>query len=137
MSNSIIKTIFIQASCEQVWEYLVDKDKLGDWFHCAKETLTPGADYALLSTDRPSETLLGGTVLEYDPPNRLVYTFTHEWLKNVETLVTWELTSAFGGTRLHLTHSGFDTSHDPMGLSQDHDKGWDEHLAKLRTAPEA
>lgn len=129
----IEKTIFINASCEKVWSYLTDKKKLGTWFHAAAENLSAGNKYSLLSTDRPGEHLLGGKVLEFNPPHRLVTTFTHQWMNHVETIVTWDLFPVEGGTRLQLTHSGFEKTETPFKLAQDHDEGWDEHLAKLRT----
>jgi len=129
----IEKTIFIKAPCEKVWRYLTDKDKLGTWFHVAAENLVVDKDYSLLSTERPGEHLLGGKVLEFNPPHRLVTTFTHQWMNHVETIVTWDLFSVDGGTRLHLTHTGFEKTATPFKLAQDHDEGWDEHLTKLRT----
>jgi len=129
----IEKTIFINASCEKVWDYLTNKDKLGVWFHIAAENLTEGQNYSLLSIDRPGEHLLGGKVLEFNPPHRLVTTFTHKWMNHVETIVTWDLFPVHGGTRLQLTHSGFEKTETPFKLAQDHDEGWDEHLTKLRT----
>jgi len=132
MTDIIVKTLYIKANPETVWTYLTDKDKLGRWFHSAREDLRAGESYALMSDETPDKVLLGGRVLEFDPPRKLAYTFTHEWMQNVETVVTWTLTPAFGGTRLHLTHSGFAGCDDPFKLLQDHDAGWDEHLAKLR-----
>jgi len=135
MTYDIIKTIFIKASPEVVWKYLTDKDKLDTWFHEAAENLTKGKEYSLLSRDRPGEHLLGGKVLEFNPPHRLVTTFTHQWMNHVDTLVTWDLFPIEGGTRLQLTHSGFEKTADPFALAQDHDEGWDEHLTKLRMKP--
>ena len=41
MSTSTInKSIFLAASREVVWDYLTDKDKLGEWFHPAAANLT-------------------------------------------------------------------------------------------------
>lgn len=130
MKDSIVKTLFINAPRETVWEYLVDKDKLGQWFHAGQQTLENGKSYNLLN--EAGDVLLGGDVLEMDPPARLVYTFTHEWLGGKITTVTWELSEAYGGTRVLLTHSGFNEAADPMGMLLSHDGGWEEHFARLR-----
>jgi len=132
MSYDIVKTIFIKAAPEVVWDYLTDKDKLDVWFHEAAESLANGKDYSLLSRDRPGEHLLGGTVLEFNPPHRLKTTFTHQWMNHIDTVVTWDLFPVKGGTRLQLTHSGFENTETPFDLAIDHDEGWDEHLTKLR-----
>lgn len=136
MSNShIIKTIFIKAPKETVWAFLTEKDKLALWFQKAKGDLQPDSEYGLLApnSDPDDDPQCWGRVLEMDAPNRLVYTFTHPWLKGSETTVTWELNDALGGTRLKLTHEGFEKAPvDVLEQLCDHDKGWDEHFARLR-----
>lgn len=138
MRDSIVKTIFIDAPRETVWTYLIDKDKLALWFHKGGMNLEAGNSYHLLND--AGEPMLGGDVLEMDAPNRLVYTFTHEWLGDAVTTVTWELSEAYGGTKLLMTHAGFDAADDPLGMLSNHDKGWDEHFGRLRnvaaTSPE-
>lgn len=130
MKDMIVKTLFINAPCDVVWEYLVDKDKLGQWFHAGQQTLEAGKPYKLLND--AGEVLLGGDVIEMDRPSRLVYTFTHEWLGGKITTVTWELSEAYGGTRIYLTHAGFDAAADPMAMLLSHDNGWEEHFERLR-----
>ena len=130
MKDQIVKTLFINAAREIVWDYLIDKDKLGQWFHAGQNTLENGKPYNLLGDS--GEPILGGDVLEMDPPSKLVYTFTHEWLGGKITTVTWELTEAYGGTRIFLTHSGFDAADNAMEMLLSHDNGWEEHFARLR-----
>ncbi|HFB54888.1 MAG TPA: SRPBCC domain-containing protein, partial [Hellea balneolensis] len=49
MSNTtLVKTIFIDAPPQAVWEYLTNKDKLGEWFHPADVSLEENGDYALM-----------------------------------------------------------------------------------------
>lgn len=130
MKDQIVKTLFINAAREIVWDYLVDKDKLAKWFHPGQAALENGKPYNLLND--AGEPLLGGEVLEMDPPSRLVYTFTHTWLGGKITTVTWELSEAYGGTRVLLTHAGFDAADDPMAMLLSHDNGWEEHFGRLR-----
>ena len=125
------KTIFINSAPENVWLYLTDKDKLGEWFHKGTTDLKPGSDYQLLKDD--GNPLCWGKVVEANPPHKLVYTFTHDHLKGVETTVIWELSPVHGGTMLKLTHYGFeDADVDTLGMLISHDKGWDGHLDRLR-----
>ena len=129
------KTIFINASPERVWTYLVEPDKLARWFHEADRELEAGQDYALLreNEEKPDRNLCWGKVLVSEPPRRLVYTFTHTFLQGTETEVEWLLEAAFGGTRLTLHHSGFEAFEgDVMDMLTSHDKGWDDHFRRLR-----
>jgi len=135
MTNPVlIKTIYINASPEVVWQYLVDKKKLGQWFHPAKsdaDQLQAGNNYSLVGKDGGD--ICWGKVITAKEPTHLSYTFTHDHLKGVETLVEWELTAVDGGTQLKLTHTGFEKLSEGMfSMLVSHDKGWDEHLTRLR-----
>lgn len=134
--DTLQKTIFLNASLDTVWEFLVDKDKLGLWFHPAQHHLQAGQDYALTSTDAEGniEKICWGKVLEMDAPNRLVMTFTVKPLGTNESTLVWTLESAHGGTRLTLEHSGLASAAgaSPLPLLMAIDEGWDEHFGKLR-----
>lgn len=131
----IVKTLFLKAPPEHVWEFLTDPDKLAEWFHRGGGIMEKGGEYALLtnSLGKEGDKLCWGKVVEFDPPNRLVHTFTHEWLKNIETTVTWTLTAQDGGTVLNLIHEGWEKlEEDAFNMGSSHDIGWDEHFARLR-----
>lgn len=131
MTSSIVKTIFINATPDTVWQYLTEKDKIGLWFNAAQSDLKPDTDYTLL--DSKQEPMITGTVTVFEKPSLLIYSFTHDYLGGVITTVKWELSPCHGGTRLHLTHDGFDAV--PEGafkLLSNHDNGWDDFLTKLR-----
>lgn len=136
--NTMIKTIFIAASPDIVWEYLTDKDKLAIWFHPAEADFEAGKPYALVSKndDGTSEKICWGDVLKMDRPKTLVYTFTIKPLGGAETTVTWTLEATYGGTRLLLEHSGIDKAagEAALGLLMALDAGWDKHFAALREA---
>ncbi|MCA8902933.1 MAG: SRPBCC domain-containing protein [Hyphomonas sp.] len=132
---TLTKTIFIKATPERVWTYLVDPDKLARWFHEGDAPLEAGKDFALLTEheDRADRRLCWGKVLVSEPPKRLVYTFTHNSLKGHETEVEWRLEPAFGGTQVTLVHTGFETfDGDVLEMLTSHDKGWDDHFRRLR-----
>ena len=139
MSNDTLnKSIFLPASRETVWSFLTDKDKLALWFHPADADLADKQDYALISTDEDGTVnrICWGTVLEMDAPSRLKCSFTIKPLNGVFTTVTWELEALEGGTKLSLTHQGISAAAGDaaMGLILALDKGWDEHLGRLRSA---
>ena len=135
-SATISKTVFFEAKPETVWAFLTDKDKLGTWYHPAKENLEEGKDYTLLEVadDGAKVPIVTGRVLEAYAPNKLVTTFVVGPFNGKESTITWELEGVAGGTSLSLTHEGVEEAagdaalHILMAL----DKGWDEHFAKLR-----
>lgn len=126
----MVKTIYLKADPDKVWRYITQKDKLAQWFHETDRDLSAQASFQYYSfhDDKADRKLMWGDVLDVDPPNKLVHTFTHQWLDGVITTVTWELLAVEGGTQLTLTHEGITTFGELTG----HDKGWDEHLLRLR-----
>tara|TARA_R110002126_G_scaffold291741_2_gene456345 strand:- start:19770 stop:20195 length:426 start_codon:yes stop_codon:yes gene_type:complete len=134
-NQTITKTLFFNASREVVWAFLTDKDKLGTWFHPADRNLQEGQDYALMgkADDGTPKKMCWGTVIEMQPPSKLVQSFTVGPLSGAMTTVTWNLEQAGDGTRLTLEHSGFSEIAAPFGLLMALDKGWDAHFASLRT----
>ena len=126
----MIKTIYLKASREKVWRHLTEKDLLARWFHETDRDLTANASFQYLSfdLDKADRKLMWGDVLEIDPPRKLVHTFTHQWLEETVTTVTWELAEVDDGTQLTMTHVGIPS----LEQLSDHDKGWDEHLLRIR-----
>ncbi len=131
----IVKTLFLKAPPEHVWKFLTDADKLATWFHEGEGALEQGGDWAVLtnSPGKEGDRVCWGEVVEMKKPEKLVHTFTHNHLNGVETTCTWTLEAVKGGTILTLVHDGWDAYEaDPFGMAADHDKGWDEHFARLR-----
>lgn len=131
----IVKTIFLKAPPAHVWKFLTEADRLAVWFHQGESDLNEGGDWALLtnSLGKEGERMCWGKVLEMNPPEKLVHTFTHPFLKEVETTCTWTLEAAGNGTVLTLVHEGWEGfEEDPFGMAANHDTGWDEHFARLR-----
>jgi len=135
MTDSITKTVFLKAPKATVWAFLTEKDKLARWFHPAEDDLADGQDYALLGDSAEGGTVrqCWGTVQQWEPPTRLVYSFTVKPLNGAMTTVTWTLDEIDGGTRLTLLHEGVGVAGDAaFGLLTALDKGWDEHFGRLR-----
>jgi len=136
-ATTISKTIFLAASPEAVWEYLTNKDKLGEWFHPAADNLVEGQPYALLGDANDSDSkMCWGDVLSAKKPTTLVYTFTIKPLGGATTTVNWTLEEAAGGTRLTLVHEGIGEAagEAALGLLMALDDGWDKHFGKLRAS---
>ncbi len=131
----IVKTVFLKAPREHVWKFLTEANKLALWLHEGERDLTEGGEWVVLTNTLPKEgeRMCWGKVITMNPPEKLVHTFTHEWLKGAETTCTWTLEDVKGGTILTLVHDGWDNfKEDPFGMAADHDTGWDEHFQRLR-----
>lgn len=131
----IVKTVYLKAPPEHVWKFLTEADRLALWFHNGRDDLQEGGDWVLETNSygKEGEKLCYGKVLEMKKPERLVHTFTHQWLKGVETTCVWTLEKVSGGTVLTLVHDGWDkVEEDAFGMAANHDQGWDEHFVRLR-----
>jgi uncharacterized protein YndB with AHSA1/START domain len=128
----IVKTVFLKAPPRHVWKFLTTAPGLAKWFHDAPHDLQQGGEYRLNTNTmgKEGEKLCWGEVLEMKPHEKLVHTFTHQWLEGVITTCTWTLVAVGEGTMLTLVHEGFDP--DKFGEIASHDVGWDEHFIRLR-----
>ncbi len=130
MTNTLNKSIYLKASKQQVWAYLTDPDKLAIWFHKPDAPLTEG-DYAMYGVES-GDKLMWGEVIQAQPFDRLEYTFTIGPMAGATSTVVWTLDDVPGGTRLSLEHSGLPQGEDAFGLTLALDKGWDDHIARMR-----
>ena len=128
--NTIRKSVYLKATPAQVWAYLTEPEKLAIWFHKPDTTLAEGA-YAMYGTES-GDKLMWGDVTTADPYTRLEYTFTITPMGDAVSTVKWTLEEIDGGTRLSLTHEGLPLSQEAFGLLLALDKGWDEHLGRMR-----
>ncbi|MEM8825049.1 MAG: SRPBCC domain-containing protein [Pseudomonadota bacterium] len=138
MTHTLTKTVIFAAPPDLVWSYLTNQEKLGTWYHPAEADLAPGQPYRLMGTsdEGAPKAIITGDVLEWEPPLRLVTTFSIPPFGDATTKVTWDLTEMAGGTRLTMTHSGITEAAGEavMSLMQALDVGWDGHLGDLRKA---
>lgn len=72
---------------------------------------------------------VGGKVLEFDPPRKLVQTWQPSWEPDVPpTTVSYSLDPIESGTRVTVVHSGFG---DRVASCESHANGWERVLAWL------
>lgn len=136
MTNTTLeKSIYLKATPAKVWEYLTDPEKLAIWFHKPKVALTEG-DYSMFGVES-GDKLMWGEVLVAEPFSRLEYTFTIVPMGDKTSTVKWTLEEVAGGTKLFLRHEGLPQGEDAFGLTLALDKGWDDHLARMRDSAHA
>jgi len=130
--NVLQKSIYLKATPAQVWAYLTDPDKLAIWFHKPKTALVEG-EYEMFGTES-GDRLMWGKVLVAKPFTQLEYTFSIAPMGDKSSTVRWRLTEVPGGTNLSLSHEGLPQGAEAYGLTLALDKGWDDHLARMRTS---
>ena len=115
MSENLVQTysIYINAPAQRVWEAITQSEHTSRWGYGGEVEVDPrpGGVFNNLTTDEMKQMGMGdvaveGTVIEIDPPHRLVLSWKASWYPDSEpTRVTWELTEFPSGlTRVVLTH---------------------------------
>lgn len=130
--TAIKKSIYLKATKAQVWEYLTDPEKLAIWFHKPNSPLVDG-EYAMYGVDSGNK-LMWGNVNVCEPHSRLEYTFTITPMGEHVSNVKWLLEDVAGGTRLSLVHEDLPQGEEGFGLTLALDKGWDDHMARMRAS---
>ena len=125
------KSIMLAAPRETVWDYLTQPDKLAIWFHAPKTPLTEGEKLEMFGTES-GDLLIWGKVHVARAPEYLEYTFTVKPMGEAVSLVKWTLAEVPGGTQLNLEHEGLPEGAEAFGLMMALDKGWDDHMGRMR-----
>ena len=129
--TTIRKSIYLQASREVVWDYLTQPDKLAAWFHAPKTPLAEGKALEMFGTES-GDKLIWGDVKVARAPEYLEYSFTVKPMGDAVSTVKWTLETVAGGTKLSLEHVGLPQGADAFGLTLALDKGWDDHISRMR-----
>jgi uncharacterized protein YndB with AHSA1/START domain len=131
--TTIRKSIYLNATPDQVWPWLTDPDKLALWFHKPDAPLVTD-DQLTMCGNESGDPLIWGKVQAMRAPEYLEYTFTIKPMGGAVSLVKWTLEPIGGGTRVSLEHSGLPHGVEAFGLLEALDMGWDDHIAKMRKA---
>ncbi len=142
MSSKVEHTLNIKAAPERVWKAWVEE--MNQWWtkpyyndpgRVRGQHLEPrlGGGYIEDWGDQ-GEGFLIGTIREWLPPTLLTHTWTERGWAGAETLVRLELaTDPRGGTILKFTHEGFERVTNGEQERGEHQRGWGDLLAKLKT----
>ena len=124
----LVKEIWIDASPDKVFPYLVEPELLTRWI--GEESWNDPRPGGVLRLKFNSENIVRGEFVELDPPRRVVFTWGSEERESLpvgSTTVAFDLEPENGGTRVRLLHSGLPTAHEV----EQHSKGWDQFLPEL------
>jgi uncharacterized protein YndB with AHSA1/START domain/DNA-binding transcriptional ArsR family regulator len=126
--------IYIQATPERVWQALTDPDITQHYYFGMRieSDFAPGSPYVYRMSD--GSPMLEGTIVESDPPRRLVMTMNPVAMGTGEltpaSRVTWEITPHEAQSKLVLIHEGLDFASEQGRAAQD---GWTQGISALKT----
>jgi uncharacterized protein YndB with AHSA1/START domain len=141
--DTIEKHILINAPAETVYRIITEPGQITQWFTDAADLEPiPGGEGTLIFADRATTQRMAVklTVQAAEPPHRFCFRWAYpdgeQPREDNSLLVEFTLTPEGTGTRLTVTETGFAAlgkpEQDKADYYQDHDKGWDNHLASLQ-----
>lgn len=141
-----VHSIYIDAPAEKVWEALTSSEYTNRYGYGGdiEIDLRPGGHMRHLTTEEMKSMGMGevavlGTVLEADPPHRLVLDWSAAWHDEPPSRVTYDISQGPSGlTRVTLTHELSEspkTAQDVAGngRAEEGGGGWPWELASLKT----
>ena len=123
---------YIESTPERVWEALTDADLTAQyWGHRNESDWQRGSEWRHVRTDGSGEYDIIGTVVESDPPRRLVHTWSDPAGDGDAgpSRVTYDLESYGGTVRLTVTHVDLADERDLRAVSG----GWPAVLSNLKS----
>lgn len=140
--DRVEQDIVISAPIERVWAVLTEGEHVGQWFGQGKPTdidLRPGG---IMVLDHGQFGTFLTRIEKVEPP----HVFSYRWASahpgeeandDNSTLVEFTLTEQDGGTRLHLSESGFAALTIPPERERtagydSHSQGWPEKMTEMR-----
>ena len=132
--STFVYVTYIRTTPEKLWSALTDRDFMKRyWFgmHCESEW-TEGSAWRMVRTD--GSTCDAGTIVESDPPHRLVIRWRHvdrpELEAEGESLCTMELAAAGPAVKLSVTHT---TEREHSKFIEAVSGGWPKILSNLKS----
>lgn len=130
--------LYIKATQEEVWDAITNPATVAKFFFGAQVESTYNVGSKLRSLSPDGSDIWGdNTILECDPPRRLVHTwrslYDPQMAAEPESRVTWEIAAQPGGfARLTLVHDRLDASPKTAASV----RGWSYILSNLKTVME-
>ena len=135
---TFVYVIYIASTAEKIFKALTDAEMSKHFWsgNYVDSTWKVGSPFALRLVRHEKEDITG-TVLEYDPPHRLAYTFHphHDGLdKEGPSRVTFELEPLKDQVKLTVIHDGFEAG---SGVLPQISRGWPHVLSSLKSLLES
>jgi uncharacterized protein YndB with AHSA1/START domain/biotin operon repressor len=135
MTNKHLLQIFIQATPQQLWQALTQSDFTERYYFGSRVQSEWQQGNPYHYPNPAGGNFVEGTILEVDPPHRLVMSFRPVWQyaateEAPTSHVTWEIEPVGTACKLTLIHDGIDLTHP---LTQDILTGWARITSGLKT----
>lgn len=118
------------APADLAWQYLVDPERVAEWFTAASPVGSVGQTYRL---DFGEGSVVEGAIVELEPGRRFAHGWT--WIDaepRQETLVRWTVTPLEPeGTEIELIHEGWTEAGADSAQRDDHEAYWSGYLDDL------
>lgn len=134
MSESVNVEIILNSTIDKVWSALTTPETLSKWMLFKSNNFKPevGHEFQFSGAQGYDQTI-DCKVTEIDEPNTVAYTWSAPGVdgQQSDTLVTFTLSEADGGTKLSLVQSGFrDDAQQELGGAE---YGWKHMFSELET----
>lgn len=135
---SLVYTIYITSTPEKVWEALTSAEYSREYFSGFGVEVEERVGGAFVLRAPDGSVHIGGEVIAYDPPRKLVITFNVNWPGLVEalgeTLVTYDIEQSGNSVRLTMTEANDrEISEDILSGGRE---GWPAILSSLKSVLE-
>lgn len=132
--GDVVYSIDIGVPVQEAWDELTKLGKIQvPMMNTVLECdLEPGAAMRYYNPSR-KRILVVGTLMEIEPPHRMVHTYRFTDLDESETVVTWQLDAIPAGVRVTVTHSRFTDQNGTHGRVKG---GWNWILQTLKSVLE-
>ena len=132
MSNDFVYVTYIYSTPQKVWDAITKPEFAKRyWFHYNVSDWKKGSRWEHQHGDDSGKIMIDGTVLEADPPRKLMITWTRPDKSKEPSRVTFDIADDDSGlVRLTVTHDQLE--HDPV-MAASVSGGWPKVLSNLKS----
>lgn len=130
----IVLHVDIEAPAASVWRCLTDPEDVRVWWgsYVTLDARSGGSIEERWRDSAGSVIVTRGEIVRFEPPKLLALTWADEdW--QAETRVRIKLAETGDGTRVSLSHAGWDRLESGATLRDQHEAGWRTHLDSLKS----
>ncbi|HEX6139992.1 MAG TPA: SRPBCC family protein [Candidatus Limnocylindria bacterium] len=125
--------VYIRTTPERLWQAITDPAMTQIYYFGSRVDSDFGVGSPITYRQADGRLDIEGTIVEADPPRRLVHTFAVKWdatVNDAPTRVSWEITPMGETCRLSVVHDGFASE---TATYEQTGSGWAMILSGLKT----
>ena len=130
--NRIKKELWLPHPIEKVWKAITQKDSISKWLAPTNFEAKEGFSYEINSKKEGCNQIFGK--IKKAQPYNLTYTWTEASKEEIETEVSWQLSSKDNGTLVILEHISItnNQSEEAIKLFNNFNQGWTHCLTQIK-----